>query len=366
VIRLEHVTKRYPNGHVAVEDLSLSVADGEICVLVGPSGCGKTTTMRMINRLIEPTSGRILLDDEDVTRADPVELRRRIGYVIQQIGLFPHLTIAQNVGTVPQLLGWSRARTRARVDELLDLVGLDPATYRDRYPAQLSGGQRQRVGVARALGADPSVLLMDEPFGAIDPITRERLQDEFLRLQDEVRKTVVFVTHDVEEAVKLGDRIAILEVGGVLAQHDTPGGDPGQPGLGLRGRLRGGGPGAEAAQGHRHRPRRPRAAPRAGRGPGPRRGPAQDGCRPPRLRRGPRRPAQLRGYLARSRAEGDGTVGDRLQRLEAWVRAEDTLKDAFSEMLLYDAGWVAVLDDDDRFLGVLTPESLYEASRRSR
>jgi osmoprotectant transport system ATP-binding protein len=366
VIRLEHVTKRYPNGHVAVEDLSLSVADGEICVLVGPSGCGKTTTMRMINRLIEPTSGRILLDDEDVTRADPVELRRRIGYVIQQIGLFPHLTIAQNVGTVPQLLGWSRARTRARVDELLDLVGLDPATYRDRYPAQLSGGQRQRVGVARALGADPSVLLMDEPFGAIDPITRERLQDEFLRLQDEVRKTVVFVTHDVEEAVKLGDRIAILEVGGVLAQHDTPAEILGNPASDFV---------ADFVGADRALKRLKVTAIDL-----------DDLEQPPVLpvdlaldeaRRkmdadhldfavvldGRR---QLRGYLARSRAGGDGTVGDRLQRLEAWVRAEDTLKDAFSEMLLYDAGWVAVLDDDDRFLGVLTPESLYEASRRSR
>jgi osmoprotectant transport system ATP-binding protein len=366
VIRLEHVTKRYANGHVAVEDLSLAVADGEICVLVGPSGCGKTTTMRMINRLIEPTSGRILLDGEDVTDADPVELRRRMGYVIQQIGLFPHLTIAQNVGTVPQLLGWGRARTRARVDELLELVGLDPVTYRDRYPAQLSGGQRQRVGVARALGADPSVLLMDEPFGAIDPITRERLQDEFLRLQDEVRKTVVFVTHDVEEAVKLGDRIAILEVGGILAQHDTPAEILGNPASDFVADF----VGADRAL------KRLKVTTID----------LDDLDQPPVLavdlpldeaRRkmdadhldfavvldGRR---HLRGYLARSRADGDGDVGDRLHRLEAWVRADDTLKDAFGEMLLYDAGWVAVLDHDDRFLGVLTPESLYEASRRTR
>jgi osmoprotectant transport system ATP-binding protein len=222
VIRLESVTKQFPNGYVAVRDLTLDVPDGDVCVLVGPSGCGKTTTLRMINRLIEPTSGKIFLEDEDVTGADPVKLRRRMGYVIQQVGLFPHQTIASNVATVPRMLGWDRARTRARVDELLELVGLDPAEYHGRYPAQLSGGQRQRVGVARALAADPPVLLMDEPFGAIDPITRARLQDEFLRLQRELKKTIVFVTHDIDEAVKMGDRIAILEVGGVLAQYDTP------------------------------------------------------------------------------------------------------------------------------------------------
>jgi osmoprotectant transport system ATP-binding protein len=205
-----------------VRDLSLEVAEGEICMLVGPSGCGKTTTMRMVNRLIEPTSGRILLDGEDVTDVDPVGLRRRIGYVIQQVGLFPHQTVGDNIGTVPGLLGWDKNRIHDRTDELLDLVGLPPAEYRDRYPHQLSGGQRQRVGVARALAADPPVLLMDEPFGAIDPISRDRLQQEFLRLQETVRKTIVFVTHDVDEAVTLGDRIAVLQVGGVLAQYDTP------------------------------------------------------------------------------------------------------------------------------------------------
>src|SRR4051794_30264549 len=229
MIRLDHVSKRYPDGTAAVEDLSLDVADGEVAVLVGPSGCGKTTTMKMINRLVEPTSGRILLDGEDVTKVDPVKLRRRMGYVIQQVGLFPHLTVAENVATVPHLLGWDRAKVHARVDELLELVGLEPATFRKRYPEQLSGGQRQRVGVARALGADPPVLLMDEPFGAIDPITRERLQSEFLRLQAELHKTIVFVTHDIEEAVRLGDRIAILRAGGVLEQYDTPSAVPGRP-----------------------------------------------------------------------------------------------------------------------------------------
>ncbi|HSR23063.1 MAG TPA: ABC transporter ATP-binding protein [Candidatus Eisenbacteria bacterium] len=222
MLTLDRVSKRYPNGQVAVHDLSLSIGDGEICILVGPSGCGKTTTLRMINRLIEPSGGRILLDGEDVTRMDPVHLRLRMGYVIQQVGLFPHLTVADNIATVPRLLGWDRARTRRRVAELLELVGLDAGLFAGRYPHQLSGGQRQRVGVARALGADPPVLLMDEPFGAIDRVTRDRLQNEFLHIQERMRKVVVFVTHDIDEAVKMGDRIAILREGGVLDQYDTP------------------------------------------------------------------------------------------------------------------------------------------------
>jgi osmoprotectant transport system ATP-binding protein len=223
VVALEHVTKRYggPTSPPAVDDLTLTVPAGEICVLVGPSGCGKTTTMKMINRLIEPTSGRITIGGEEVMRLPPVELRRRIGYVIQQVGLFPHLTVAANVAVVPDLLEWPEQRKRERVAELLELVGLDPA-HVDRYPNELSGGERQRVGVARALAADPPVMLMDEPFGAVDPIRRERLQNEFLRLQEQVRKTIVFVTHDVDEAIKMGDRIAILQRGGILAQYDTP------------------------------------------------------------------------------------------------------------------------------------------------
>ena len=222
VIQLESVSKRFPDGHLAVDALSLEIPAGTLCVLVGPSGCGKTTTMKMINRLVEPTSGRILIDGEDILALDPVLLRRRIGYVIQQVGLFPHQTVADNVATVPRLLGWDRSRIKARANELLELVGLDPGRFAQRYPAQLSGGQRQRVGVARALAADPNILLMDEPFGAIDPITRDRLQTEFLRLQAELHKTIVFVTHDVDEAVKLGDRIAVLADGGVLAQYGTP------------------------------------------------------------------------------------------------------------------------------------------------
>ena len=222
-LELREVTKRYTGSAApAVDRLSLEVPAGEICVLVGPSGCGKTTAMRMVNRMIDMTSGDILLGGRSVKDRKPSELRRDIGYVIQQIGLFPHRTIAENIATVPSLLGWDKQRVSARVDELLELVGMRSTELRDRYPAQLSGGQRQRIGVARALAADPAAMLMDEPFGAIDPINRERLQDEFLRLQATVRKTIVFVTHDIDEAIKMGDRIAILREGGRLAQFGTP------------------------------------------------------------------------------------------------------------------------------------------------
>jgi osmoprotectant transport system ATP-binding protein len=219
----ERVTKRYPGRtEPAVNELSLTVPAGEICMLVGPSGGGKTTALKLVNRLIDFNEGDIRIGDQSVRALEPVELRRRIGYVIQQVGLFPHMTIAGNIGTVPRLLGWPKQRIGERVRELLDLVGLDPDADADRYPAQLSGGQRQRVGLARAMAADPLVMLMDEPFGALDPITRDRLQNEFLRLHRQVRKTVIFVTHDIDEAIKMGDRIAILREGGVLAQYDTP------------------------------------------------------------------------------------------------------------------------------------------------
>ncbi|HEV2768988.1 MAG TPA: ABC transporter ATP-binding protein [Solirubrobacteraceae bacterium] len=221
-LEFRDVVKRYPGADEnAVDELSLELPAGEICVLVGPSGCGKTTAMRMVNRMIDITSGDILLDGRSVNDRKPADLRREIGYVIQQIGLFPHRTIADNIATVPRLLGWDKQRVSARIDELLDLIGLG-AEMRDRYPAQLSGGQRQRVGVARALAADPPLMLMDEPFGAIDPINRERLQNEFLRLQAELRKTIVFVTHDIDEAIKMGDRIAVLRKGGKLAQYASP------------------------------------------------------------------------------------------------------------------------------------------------
>jgi osmoprotectant transport system ATP-binding protein len=222
VIRLAGLVKRFADApRPAIDQLDLSIAAGEVCVLIGPSGCGKTTTMRMINRLIEPDAGTIEVGGRDVTHMDPVELRRGIGYVIQQVGLFPHMTIGANVATVPHLLGWDDARTARRVDELLGLVGMEPTAFRDRYPRELSGGQRQRIGVARALAADPPVLLMDEPFGAIDPINRTRLQDEFLKIQRQLQKTVVFVTHDIDEAIKVGDRIALLR-DGRLVQHATP------------------------------------------------------------------------------------------------------------------------------------------------
>ena len=222
MIRLEGVGKTFDDGTVAVHDLDLEVPRHALVCLVGPSGCGKSTTLKMINRLIEPSAGRILLDGQDVTRSDAVSLRRGIGYVIQQVGLFPHQTIATNVATVPSLLGWDRRAARDRALELLELVGLDPAAHAERYPHQLSGGQRQRVGVARALAADPPVLLMDEPFGAVDPVVRMRLQEEFLRLQQELDKTVVMVTHDIDEAVKMGDRVAVFADGGRLAQYDVP------------------------------------------------------------------------------------------------------------------------------------------------
>ncbi|TNM61766.1 ABC transporter ATP-binding protein [Aliirhizobium smilacinae] len=222
MIRMENVTKRYAEGAApSVDNLTLEVPEGSTVALIGPSGCGKTTTMRMINRLIEPTEGRIFVNGEDVTQADPVQLRRHIGYVIQNVGLFPHMTIAENIAAVPNLLGWDQPRIRKRTEDLLDLVGLDPKEMLARYPRQLSGGQRQRIGVARALAADPAVLLMDEPFGAIDPIARARLQDEFRQILSRVRKTVVLVTHDLDEAIRLGDRIAIMKAGRIV-QYDTP------------------------------------------------------------------------------------------------------------------------------------------------
>ena len=222
MIHFEHVEKIYPGqAQPAVRDLSLVVSEGSICVLIGPSGCGKTTILKMVNRLIDPTSGIISVMDRNILEVDPVVLRRGIGYVIQQIGLFPHMTIYENVATVPRLLQWDQARIARRVDELMALVGMDPGAYRDRYPRQLSGGQAQRIGVARALAADPSVMLMDEPFGAIDPITREHLQNEFINIQQKIRKTILFVTHDIDEAIRMGDYICILKEGQVV-QFGTP------------------------------------------------------------------------------------------------------------------------------------------------
>ncbi|MDX3357513.1 betaine/proline/choline family ABC transporter ATP-binding protein [Streptomyces sp. ME01-24h] len=362
MIRFENVTKRYPDGTTAVDDLSFDVREGELVTLVGPSGCGKTTTMKMVNRLIEPTAGRILLDGEDIARTDPVGLRRRIGYVIQNVGLFPHKTVLENTETVPHLLGWTRAKRRARAAELLELVGLDPSVHGSRYPGQLSGGQRQRVGVARALAADPPLLLMDEPFGAVDPVVRERLQSEFLRLQEQVRKTVLFVTHDIEEAVRLGDRMAVFGPGRI-EQYDTPAtvlGSPATPYVadfvgadrGLK-RLsvtpveaadleqppvvRAGSTAAEAAALLAER-----GAPYAV---------VLDGDGGPR------------GYVAAG-ALASGTVDDHVRALEARVALGAPLKQALGAMLRHDAGWTAVVDGA-RFAGVLTPASIHAALRRS-
>ncbi|AZK92651.1 MULTISPECIES: ABC transporter ATP-binding protein [Streptomyces] len=366
MIRFEQVAKVYPDGTTAVDGLSFEVAEGELVTLVGPSGCGKTTTMMMVNRLIEPTSGRITVGGEDISTVDPVRLRRRIGYVIQQAGLFPHRTVLDNTATVPALLGWKKARARARAAELLDLVGLDPEVYGSRYPAQLSGGQRQRVGVARALAADPPVLLMDEPFGAVDPVVRERLQNEFLSLQATVRKTVLLVTHDIEEAVRMGDRIAVYGQGHI-AQYDTPAAVLGAPATDEVARFVGADRGLKRLSvtrieaGDLEQPPVARLDERAD-------------TAAARLRTEGARWAvvlgpggELRGWVAAdalSIAGDGGTVGELTRRMEAWVPLGAPLKKAFGEMLQHDAGWVAVLDGD-LFAGVLTPAKLHEALRRS-
>jgi osmoprotectant transport system ATP-binding protein len=364
MIRLDAVTKRYNDGFVAVDHLDLDVDAGEMVMLVGPSGSGKTTTMRMINRLIEPSEGRIFLDGDDVTDVDPVLLRRRIGYVIQQVGLFPHLTVADNIGAVPKLLGWDKARIKARTAELMELVGLAPDRFAKRYPAELSGGQRQRAGVARALAADPPVLLMDEPFGAIDPITRDRLQSEFSKLQKELGKTVVFVTHDIEEAVRLADRIAILAEGGRLEQYASPATILGSPASEFVASFVGADRGLKRLSVTEIT--------------------AEDLERPPLINAGaPLAEARttlgdnrstwavvtdtsgaLQGWVGENDLFGEGTVGDRTHPMGMSVSADTTLKDAFAMMLQHDAGFVPVLDGRD-YLGVLTPDTLHAALRRS-
>ncbi|MFG2723275.1 ABC transporter ATP-binding protein [Streptomyces sp. NPDC048416] len=360
MIRFEHVTKRYADGTIAVDDLSFEVAEGELVTLVGPSGCGKTTTMKMVNRLIEPSGGRIFLDGEDIATVDPVQLRRRIGYVIQQVGLFPHKTVLENTATVPHLLGVKKARAHERAAELLDLVGLDPKTYGARYPDQLSGGQRQRVGVARALAADPPVLLMDEPFGAVDPVVRERLQNEFLRLQSQVRKTVLFVTHDIEEAVRLGDRIAVYGQGSI-EQFDAPAAVLGTPATDYVADFVGADRGLKRLSVT----------------------PIEEGDldQPPVVHLDDPLPADiarwavvldgedhLHGWISGEQARlGTGTVREHARRMEAWLPVGASLKQAFATMLQHDAGWIAVIDREERgrFLGVLTPARLHEALRRS-
>jgi osmoprotectant transport system ATP-binding protein len=346
-----------------VAELSLDVLDGEVCVLVGPSGCGKTTTLRMINRLIEPSGGRILIDGTDVLKINPVHLRRSIGYVIQQGGLFPHRRVGDNVATVPRLLGWDKNRVEARVDELLELVELDPAQYRRRFPHELSGGERQRVGVARALGGDPPVLLMDEPFGAVDPVTRKRLQEQLLKLQAMLHKTIVFVTHDIEEATILGNRIAVLSKGGHLEQYDTPSQVLGRPATPFVADFVGADRGV----------RRLQVMPIE----------ADSLFHPPVVS------SDLSLFEARVAAAGadsrwavvvdeggvlrgwvdlepsaTGSVEENLVPFEVEVPLGTSMSAAFGEMLQHDVRWIPVVDDGC-YIGVLTPNRLHAAARRS-
>ncbi|MFD3331653.1 ABC transporter ATP-binding protein [Streptomyces sp. NPDC058700] len=342
MIRFEHVTKRYADGTTAVDDLSFEVAEGELVTLVGPSGCGKTTTMMMVNRLVEPTSGRVLVDGRDVADVDPVALRRKIGYVIQQVGLFPHRTVLDNTATVPALLGWKKTAARARAAELLDLVGLDPAVYGSRYPAQLSGGQRQRVGVARALAADPPVLLMDEPFGAVDPVVRERLQNEFLALQATVRKTVLLVTHDIEEAVRMGDRMAVYGQGRI-EQFDTPATVLGAPATSYVADFVGSDRGLKRLAVTPVTEADLDPVTRVSEGdPGP---------------VTPQNPGGPDGAAPESPGGPDGAP--------APVPLGTSLKDALAVLLQHDTGRLTVVGADGRPLGVLTPAGVHRALRRA-
>ncbi|MGH9016895.1 MAG: ABC transporter ATP-binding protein [Acidimicrobiales bacterium] len=372
MITLERVSKRYGKDSVAVDELSLEVEQGELAVLIGPSGCGKTTTLRMINRLIEPSSGRILVDGVDVLSQDPVTLRRGIGYVIQQGGLFPHRRVFDNIAVVPRLLGWDRDRVERRVDELLDLVGLDRAAYARRFPHELSGGERQRVGVARALGADPPVLLMDEPFGAVDPVTRQRLQSQFLELQRQLRKTIVFVTHDIDEATKLGDRIAVLSRGGVLEQYDTPSEVLGRPATDFVADFVGADRGvrrlavvhvdaADLATPPVVTPTISMVEAHA----------AGDAAAADRAFADRSKTAvvvdddgRLVGWVTLD-AGAPGPVGEHTEKFVAKASLGTTLRDVLGKMLEHDVRWIPVVDDDDRYLGVLTPNRLHAAMRRS-
>lgn len=368
MITFENVTKIYPGSDVpAVADLSFTVPEGETCVIIGPSGCGKTTTLKMINRLIEPTGGKLIVNEKNVLDQNPVELRRNIGYVIQQIGLFPHMTVRDNIAVVPRLLGWDETRIDDRVDELIGMVNMDPSQFRDRYPRELSGGQRQRIGVVRALAADPPVLLMDEPFGAIDPINRDALQNEFLRLQKRLKKTIAFVTHDIDEALKMGSMICILQVGGQLIQYDTPeniltrpvddfvadfvGADRGlkrlnlvrvsemmKPGIGP---VKASAKGSEAlSKMQQHEVDNLLVVDDMD---------------------------SLVGYVTLKAAEKNPQkpVSSLINELIAVTEEEATMKDAFSEMLSYGVGYIPVVGDKNKLLGVVSAQDAQQLIEQS-
>jgi osmoprotectant transport system ATP-binding protein len=343
----------------AVNDLSLAIPAGAICVLVGPSGCGKTTSLKMVNRLIEPTSGRILLDGVDAATREVTDLRRGIGYVIQQTGLFPHQTIVENVGTVPRLLGWPAARIKERSEELLGLVGLDPAKYAGRFPSQLSGGERQRVGVARALAADPPIMLMDEPFGAVDPIVRERLQDEFLRLQEDIAKTILFVTHDIDEAIKMGDLVAVFQQGGRVAQFGTPTELLASPASDFVARFVGADRGLKRLSLSRVRDieLQPAVIGRIGEPAGDaRRRALADPLPYLLLVDAEERPV---GWLRDVQIEGDGVLTEEMAiPMSPLLSPETTLKDALSQMLDADVHTGIVVDRGGRVSGLVTTESI--------
>ncbi|MGI8873535.1 MAG: ABC transporter ATP-binding protein [Egibacteraceae bacterium] len=358
MITFDGVTKRFPGGMTAVDDLDLEVPEGQVVVFVGPSGCGKTTTLRMVNRMIEPTDGRISIAGDDIMAVSAPTLRRGIGYVIQQIGLFPHRTIGENIATVPQLLGWDGQRTTDRVQELADVVGL-PDDVLERYPHQLSGGQRQRVGVARALAVDPPVMLMDEPFGAVDPIVRSRLQDEFLRLQDDVRKTILFVTHDIDEAIKMGDRIAIFSEGGVLEQYDTPENILAEPANDFVSDFLG------SERGLKRLALIPASNVEAEAGPVVSRDDRLDSAAETARRYGTDWVVVLDtdggvvGWIAADQLAGDGTVADLSPRpFRVLVRADDSLRAALNAMVISHTGVAVRVSDDSRYEGVLTRAAL--------
>jgi len=358
VISLQHVSKTFPgNRRPAVGDLSLDIHEGETVVLVGPSGCGKTTTMRMINRLIEPTSGQILVDGKDVMRQDPVQLRRGIGYVIQSIGLMPHRTVAQNIATVPKLLAWDDTRIGRRTDELIEIFGLDRELL-DRYPGELSGGQRQRVGVARALAADPPVMLMDEPFAAVDPIVRARLQEQFLDIQRRLRKTIVFVTHDIDEAIKMADRIAILNIGGVLEQYAPPEEILREPANEFVTNFVGAERGLKRLALIKVSDIEVEAGPVVS----PQTSSAEA------LREMQRfgldwatvvDNGRLRGWADANALDGRSTVGEATPRkFSAYVRADSSLREALDSIVTSRTRVAVVAGDDDRYIGILTLERL--------